>query len=1085
MNTTKTLISIFVTWVTLTSIALGVPGLRISATNQLKLNNNTMNVNGSVTINSSATLALGTGTLRTSGSWNQYGVFNPGTGLVVFNGTEAQDIGVANGAIPTFYNLNINNPLGVGLLSNVVTNGALNLATGRMFLEDYNLTLGASASIVGASSSNFIVTGGSGMLTRIGIGATNTTFPVGSSNSSYTPLTLKNDGTTDTFSVRAQAITPSHLTDATRTVAVEWLVNEATPGGSNVAITVQWNASDENVAFNADGEVKVGRWNNKAFDVHTPTSNTQRSVTVSGLTSLESFVVAHAEAMIRDLQAPLFDPSGPLTSEILTTGLNVDFQVDEKGQVYYVVVLDGAEAPSIAEIAAGKAKDNTEPLAAGVVTVTDAGTDLWVKISGLTTGRAYDVYLVAQDQAVPVNFQSHATKLDVSTAGIEVSEITNNTNEDGTLAFFTVKLTSKPTSPVTFNVSSSNPNEGQVVPKTLEFTPENWDQLKTVIVVGVKDQTPDGDQNYTIVLSPVISADPGYADFDPADVAVVNEDDGSEKPIPQTVSLGESKVMLPEGNNSNVTENADGTKSVSFQPEGKQENKVELTMKSDGSMELNLNRSEGGSKNAVQTKIMAPKGAEMEIDSAGNTTIQVLTPEGNVIRAVVKNDAKVQNEVWVKGSDGTALKTQVNAPKGGITRIGDQATSATRILRLAGESTEIAFTTTVNPNSRVRGLAQSVTLQIMSDGTLHGISNLQSGETALGQSQISLPAGALADMSARGAILASLSLKQPNTQLMETHTAVNADGQTQIRILEAPTRSYLLPKVEKTGTVVVQQEEGSVGTIVINMPLEKGTSYYLGRDVNEATIHVSTTSSAQVRIERQLQDTHTTFSLSQGTGSIQVGEADKTNLPLAQQHLVQNSEKLQTLSEGSNIVTIPVNTSFSAADLEVAFAQVHSIWKWNTLGKEWQVYSPQLEVQLNFEDQMRLAPMVGKIKTGEGLWIYTEEAASTVVFPDDSPTTLAVNPLVNGWHLLGNNTESGVSLQSLVSLNAAIRSIWKWQGGQWYAYSPDAEISTLIGKEPTIKKMEGLTQIESGKAFWVEVENNPSAARSLRVPPSL
>jgi Calx-beta domain-containing protein len=118
------------------------------------------------------------------------------------------------------------------------------------------------------------------------------------------------------------------------------------------------------------------------------------------------------------------------------------------------------------------------------------------------------------------------TNIDNDSPGVTVSPTSGLiTTEGGGTATFTVVLTAQPTADVTFGVSSSDPGEGTANVASLVFTTVNWDAPQTVTVTGKDDPLNDGDQAYTIVLAPAVSADPGYTGFDPPDVSVTNRDD--------------------------------------------------------------------------------------------------------------------------------------------------------------------------------------------------------------------------------------------------------------------------------------------------------------------------------------------------------------------------------------------------------------------------------------------------------------------------------------------------------------------------------------------------------------------------------
>lgn len=113
-----------------------------------------------------------------------------------------------------------------------------------------NIVLGANIltvnSVSGGSATGYVQTNGTGVLTVKNV-TTATTFPVGN-GSSYTPASITNTGTADDFSVNVAAGTPCN-TDPNQSVNRVWTITEATAGGSNASITLQWNAGDENPTF--------------------------------------------------------------------------------------------------------------------------------------------------------------------------------------------------------------------------------------------------------------------------------------------------------------------------------------------------------------------------------------------------------------------------------------------------------------------------------------------------------------------------------------------------------------------------------------------------------------------------------------------------------------------------------------------------------------------------------------------------------------------------------------------------------------------------------------------------------------------
>src|SRR5205085_1790009 len=102
------------------------------------------------------------------------------------------------------------------------------------------------------------------------------------------------------------------------------------------------------------------------------------------------------------------------------------------------------------------------------------------------------------------------TNLDNDMTGITVTPTSRLvTTEAGGAATFRVSLNSHPTATVTIEVSSSNPQEGNVSTSLLTFTAANWNLAQTVTVTGVDDAVADGNQAFSIVLAPAVSSDSG------------------------------------------------------------------------------------------------------------------------------------------------------------------------------------------------------------------------------------------------------------------------------------------------------------------------------------------------------------------------------------------------------------------------------------------------------------------------------------------------------------------------------------------------------------------------------------------------
>ncbi len=115
--------------------------------------------------------------------------------------------------------------------------------------------------------------------------------------------------------------------------------------------------------------------------------------------------------------------------------------------------------------------------------------------------------------------------IDNETAGVTVAPTSGLvTSESGMQDTFTVVLNSKPSRDVTIGLTSSNKDEGTVMPSSLVFTSVNWMAPQLVTVTGVDDSKKDGEQPYSIITAAAASSDHNYNGLEVPDVAVTNED---------------------------------------------------------------------------------------------------------------------------------------------------------------------------------------------------------------------------------------------------------------------------------------------------------------------------------------------------------------------------------------------------------------------------------------------------------------------------------------------------------------------------------------------------------------------------------
>ncbi|MGL5727706.1 MAG: DUF4347 domain-containing protein, partial [Plesiomonas sp.] len=116
---------------------------------------------------------------------------------------------------------------------------------------------------------------------------------------------------------------------------------------------------------------------------------------------------------VNDDVRPTFDVA-PAASNISATGFDLSASLDEAGTIYYVIVADGASAPSVSQIIAGQNASGATAIGSGSHVASSAPYTYSFGITGLNGASSYDVYVVAKDSAN--NQILSATKVDVTTS---------------------------------------------------------------------------------------------------------------------------------------------------------------------------------------------------------------------------------------------------------------------------------------------------------------------------------------------------------------------------------------------------------------------------------------------------------------------------------------------------------------------------------------------------------------------------------------------------------------------------------------------------------------------------------------------
>jgi hypothetical protein len=138
-----------------------------------------------------------------------------------------------------------------------------------------------------------------------------------------------------------------------------------------------------------------------------------------------------------DNTPPVFSTGFPKPANIDATQADLQVSMDEAGKAYYVVVPDGATAPTVEEVVAGANYGTVTLTAHGTIDITAGGGTYSATITGLTDKTNYDIYVVAEDDETTPNRQTEAAKVDLYTVRPADVLLNADFETSGSLAPFT------------------------------------------------------------------------------------------------------------------------------------------------------------------------------------------------------------------------------------------------------------------------------------------------------------------------------------------------------------------------------------------------------------------------------------------------------------------------------------------------------------------------------------------------------------------------------------------------------------------------------------------------------------------------
>lgn len=251
---------------------LGTVNVNISLGGQIKslagsslsLSKATVTNNGDINCESANVDSLGTATIN-GGLHLSKSAFPIGT-ITLATGSSVEYYGTASLTIPatptTYQSLVINNPAGVSLSGPIAVNGLLMLLNGNLSLGDYDLSAGAPNAIVLGpvpAITGYVVTNGTGSLSKLAFPGTDGLFPVGTSTS-YDPVTVNPTDPT-LFSARVSSALSGSPASGYQYNPKEWNLTSSNPS----ITTVKFTPSEVTATgpFNIIGHYEGGDYVNK------------------------------------------------------------------------------------------------------------------------------------------------------------------------------------------------------------------------------------------------------------------------------------------------------------------------------------------------------------------------------------------------------------------------------------------------------------------------------------------------------------------------------------------------------------------------------------------------------------------------------------------------------------------------------------------------------------------------------------------------------------------------------------------------------------------------------------------------------
>ena len=163
-------------------------------------------------------------------------------------------------------------------------------------------------------------------------------------------------------------------------------------------------ASDQTANDNSPGAIALRQF------------NASQNIRIDGIRIGKSWAEAVTdEFSLEDNTPPVFTSGYPKVENIDATQADLAVSMDEAGTAYYVVVPDGATAPTVEEVVAGTDYGTVVLAAHGTMDILAGSTAYSATITGLADKTDYDIYVVAEDDEDTPNRQAATVMVDLFT----------------------------------------------------------------------------------------------------------------------------------------------------------------------------------------------------------------------------------------------------------------------------------------------------------------------------------------------------------------------------------------------------------------------------------------------------------------------------------------------------------------------------------------------------------------------------------------------------------------------------------------------------------------------------------------------